>query len=256
MARKGQTYIERILGLLGQKSVDDGNGPMTLSEEFLVMLAGEMRLERAIPLIVNKLHQCGELLSEDSVTALAKIGTGAAAEAVTEGWLESEWDYRLYATSALRAIHSDTTVQKCLELLPQDRDEDIRTKLAYALLGQFAADGIEPVRQLVEQKDYAEASADLKSHLVAVSTVLGVAFPEYSDWKREAEEKRATTERRMKERQGLFYRAPTPELPKEPDEAVARKPAPFVRAEKQIGRNDPCPCGSGKKFKKCCMNQE
>jgi len=22
-----------------------------------------------------------------------------------------------------------------------------------------------------------------------------------------------------------------------------------------IGRNDPCPCGSGKKYKKCCMNQ-
>ena len=23
----------------------------------------------------------------------------------------------------------------------------------------------------------------------------------------------------------------------------------------KIGRNDPCPCGSGKKFKKCCMNK-
>ncbi|MEK7266496.1 MAG: SEC-C metal-binding domain-containing protein, partial [Pseudomonadota bacterium] len=21
-----------------------------------------------------------------------------------------------------------------------------------------------------------------------------------------------------------------------------------------VGRNDPCPCGSGKKFKKCCLN--
>ncbi len=26
--------------------------------------------------------------------------------------------------------------------------------------------------------------------------------------------------------------------------------------EKKIGRNDPCPCGSGKKYKKCCMNKE
>ena len=25
-----------------------------------------------------------------------------------------------------------------------------------------------------------------------------------------------------------------------------------VRAEKKVGRNDPCPCGSGKKYKKCC----
>ncbi|MDR2090324.1 MAG: SEC-C domain-containing protein [Clostridiales bacterium] len=22
--------------------------------------------------------------------------------------------------------------------------------------------------------------------------------------------------------------------------------------EERIGRNDPCPCGSGKKYKKCC----
>ena len=24
----------------------------------------------------------------------------------------------------------------------------------------------------------------------------------------------------------------------------------------QIGRNDPCPCGSGKKYKKCCLNRD
>jgi len=25
-----------------------------------------------------------------------------------------------------------------------------------------------------------------------------------------------------------------------------------VRSEKKVGRNDPCPCGSGKKYKNCC----
>jgi len=29
-------------------------------------------------------------------------------------------------------------------------------------------------------------------------------------------------------------------------------PETFVRPEPKVGRNDPCPCGSGKKFKKCC----
>ena len=28
----------------------------------------------------------------------------------------------------------------------------------------------------------------------------------------------------------------------------------YVREQPKIGRNDPCPCGSGKKYKKCCMN--
>jgi len=27
---------------------------------------------------------------------------------------------------------------------------------------------------------------------------------------------------------------------------------PFVREGPKVGRNDPCPCGSGRKFKKCC----
>ena len=31
---------------------------------------------------------------------------------------------------------------------------------------------------------------------------------------------------------------------------------PSVREYKKIGRNDKCPCGSGKKFKNCCMNKK
>ena len=31
------------------------------------------------------------------------------------------------------------------------------------------------------------------------------------------------------------------------------KPRPVVKDHK-IGRNDPCPCGSGLKYKKCCLN--
>ena len=30
---------------------------------------------------------------------------------------------------------------------------------------------------------------------------------------------------------------------------------PYVRPKKKAGRNDPCPCGRGKKFKKCCMGK-
>ena len=33
-----------------------------------------------------------------------------------------------------------------------------------------------------------------------------------------------------------------------------RKTRPIVRDNKKIGRNDKCPCGSGLKYKDCCMN--
>ncbi len=32
----------------------------------------------------------------------------------------------------------------------------------------------------------------------------------------------------------------------------SEKPATFKRQGKKVGRNDPCPCGSGKKYKQCC----
>ncbi len=35
-----------------------------------------------------------------------------------------------------------------------------------------------------------------------------------------------------------------------------RKPKQLVRKHAKIGRNDPCICGSGKKFKNCCMGKE
>ena len=39
----------------------------------------------------------------------------------------------------------------------------------------------------------------------------------------------------------------------EPAEATAQKKKPQpIRAQPSIGRNAPCPCGSGKKYKKCC----
>jgi len=33
--------------------------------------------------------------------------------------------------------------------------------------------------------------------------------------------------------------------------AAAPSQQPFQRSTQKVGRNDPCPCGSGKKFKQC-----
>ncbi|HUO18260.1 MAG TPA: preprotein translocase subunit SecA [Steroidobacteraceae bacterium] len=41
-------------------------------------------------------------------------------------------------------------------------------------------------------------------------------------------------------------RAPPPPPPPVPESA-----GPFVRGERKVGRNEPCPCGSGKKYKHC-----
>ena len=38
-----------------------------------------------------------------------------------------------------------------------------------------------------------------------------------------------------------------------PDKSLKQQP---VRSNKKAGPNDPCPCGSGKKYKKCCMQKD
>ena len=62
----------------------------------------------------------------------------------------------------------------------------------------------------------------------------------------------------------IVVRGPAPVQPSQPistpppglpPEAAGEPPAPRpmpIHADKPIGRNDPCPCGSGKKYKKCC----
>jgi len=50
-------------------------------------------------------------------------------------------------------------------------------------------------------------------------------------------------ERRARRKQNLVYSSDS-------DTPVKRKP--LRRQDQKVGRNDPCPCGSGKKYKKCC----
>jgi len=39
------------------------------------------------------------------------------------------------------------------------------------------------------------------------------------------------------------------------DERTAETTKPIRNPGARIGRNDPCPCGSGRKFKRCCMRR-
>jgi hypothetical protein len=45
------------------------------------------------------------------------------------------------------------------------------------------------------------------------------------------------------------------ELSAQLDAEAARRSTPVVRESPRVGRNDACPCGSGRKFKRCCGAQ-
>jgi SWIM/SEC-C metal-binding protein len=68
------------------------------------------------------------------------------------------------------------------------------------------------------------------------------------------------TKKRAKEVESIFEENNwkyTIELdPKTPEDIndleLLLNPPKTMIAEKKVGRNEPCPCGSGKKYKKCC----
>ena len=68
------------------------------------------------------------------------------------------------------------------------------------------------------------------------------------------------TEERVKELESIFEKNGwkyTVELaPDKPEDILDLEtllnPTKTIVAEKKVGRNEACPCGSGKKYKKCC----
>ena len=69
-------------------------------------------------------------------------------------------------------------------------------------------------------------------------------FEEDNKKRKDDEEKEVERRKFMSLKSDEFY-----------DQALWPRPEPFVRDEPKIGRNDLCPCGSGKKYKKCCQGK-
>ncbi|MGD8450660.1 MAG: SEC-C metal-binding domain-containing protein [Phycisphaerae bacterium] len=44
----------------------------------------------------------------------------------------------------------------------------------------------------------------------------------------------------------------TQDIVSDDDAPIPDVPVEQAKKEHTVGRNDPCPCGSGKKYKKCC----
>ena len=148
--------------------------------------------------------------------------------------------FRLYAASIFGDVHSDLALSAGLELLSLELDLDQRTWLATALVDQFATEAIDAARTVL--MDEHPDSYDLKSSLVVACKLMAYDLPELKQWERELAEPR---------RPLVTERLPPPVF----NRLDFQSDISPVSTRVKIGRNDPCPCGSGKKFKKCCFNK-
>jgi hypothetical protein len=245
----------------------------------IIDLAGEMRLKSAIPILVEHLSSEDLSLADSATTALIRIGTDATVKAIAKDWEDGSNDFRGSAADVLDKIHTDLSERKCLEFLDSEEEFDTAFSLASAVLSHFSFDGTEPIRDflVIDEEEWTPEHYDLKYHLVAAATIMGEKFPEYDAWHQDALKENwgwgdtKLGDRRMRlnwhegaeidaldseASQGELAKALSDQvhhgLPSVLDEGDESDILPLT-TNVTIGRNAPCPCGSGKKYKKCCM---
>ena len=246
LGRHGDS-ASRTVAILSRR-IDHVKGhPMLWMEPLAIRLAGELRLQDAIGLLITKLHEDDDdIVDEEAIRALQLIGGESVLEGILLAFPTAPWHFQFHSSCVLGNLRVDQTAAKCLELHASYRfRDDIREQLLLAVLRNFSPDGIEPARQWTVRH-----GGELYDDLLAVAILAGVTFPELSQW---MDESRRCELRRKHRYQKMFGTYGIPDTSAAVDEEEA--PAPLTAAPK-AGRNDPCPCGSGKKYKKCCLLKE
>ncbi len=277
LARIGDEVEQRVLSVLSQKIESFEHNPMKWMEPLMVILAGLLRMDAAIPMILGKLHEDDSLLAGYCIEALSRVGTDAVVAAVAEDFADANRHFRLYAANVFENIHSDLAVHKAVGLLATEKDKQIQRDLAHAAVSHFAQEAVEPVRQLIRSQRLDGDLRHLRDYLVETCTIMEERFPEYDEWqaagKLEREEHRkqldAVKDDPMAALSWALGRAKDDFASDEPEEPKTASSAsdllsfdePSIGSSsdaesKRVGRNDPCPCGSGKKYKKCCMRKK
>ena len=239
-------------------------------ELLAIAVLGEARYEPAVAALTPLLAIDDDGLDEFTMNSLTRIGTPSVVQQLLEFIPGQEWHARLYGSGPLEQIKAPESESACLQLLENEPDGEIRGILLVNLcmLGSMA--GLELARPyILDDPDHPEVLG-LCEALIATAAMNGVALPEESLWReRLAERERRVASQSPLERLDTFVAEsrkrwtekghPSPPDPPKPSLATtlfepADREQPFRRPDEKIGRNDPCPCGSGKKYKKCCMS--
>jgi hypothetical protein len=229
----------------------------------LIDLAGGRRLREAVPALVDKLHVDTDFMLERCMTALAKIGDPEASRLVRAAYPPASDTFKIFSSSVLISIKHEESEEAILDLLRSEEDPTHRTILCLGLCELFSERGIPAVTAEIES-GYDTFFARLEEDLLPVLAALAIEHPEAERWRdeRTKEERRLAewlaemerVDRRPREMRakGLdpFAKAGGPKRPKAIEPMPS--PVPVRRTGQKVGRNDPCPCGSGKKYKKCC----
>jgi hypothetical protein len=274
-ARHGEAAASRALDRLRNGPRDDW------MEIFCVRLLGAARFEPAAGVLIDRLRVDADVLPDDVGRALTRIGTVEVIERLEAFYPGKAWYVQMGTSVPLGRIKRPEGERALLRLLPPQSDEGLATQLAEALCDLCTTEGLDVVERMVCEDRYDSQYCDLDALTVTVATMTGYELRSGEELRRRVGQRRREREERKKSgsledilrkmrdefRRGEFAPRVTddddaeseygtePELPAWGDETY---PPPaggtFRREAPKVGRNDPCPCGSGKKYKKCCLS--
>ena len=213
-------------------------------------LLGKIRDEKAIDLLIDLLYEEWEVLQSAAIDALIRIGTPCI-KPLSEHLFNPEVDesgkeYKLLAIcEVLENIRNEESFQVLLKAAKEIEDENIRATAGASLAEFEDVRAIEPLREIWNTCS-PEARAEIIEGLIELCEMYKVDIPELPELKKEQER----IERSMSE----FLNNIETELTNINNaiDNLIEKLEKDMESKKKIGRNDPCPCGSGLKYKKCC----
>jgi hypothetical protein len=206
-------------------------------------LLGELRAQEAIRPMLRLLAETewDTILHDAVLLALPKLGpavlepTLAAYAATTDTELRSDY----------ASVLSELGVRddRIYEILLADLDRD--PVMGAGRLGVYGDPRALPV--LVAALDRYESQGDepfANQELIELAAAIEQLGEELTPEQREQMDRILAPEFvKRKEWSDLFERA-------------GGRPGARPQAARKVGRNEPCPCGSGKKYKKCCLGKE
>jgi hypothetical protein len=200
-----------------------------------VYMIGLLKLETHIPILASLLTRDEDILLEETADVLIAFQSEEVVRAVEPYLKRSE--SIIFATSVVGNTKTSLSVEVLRSAYHHVTEEDDKDSIFEALCHQLSSDC------LSEIEDY--LANEPESFMIEVDqvaygyfTVMGLQHPKLLEWKQAAEE-----------REKYFWE----EMNKSNSNILPFTSAPHQSADK-VGRNDPCPCGSGKKYKKCCLN--
>lgn len=193
-----------------------------------VYMVGLLKIEKYIPLLASLLEREEDSLLEEVSTALISFQSDKVVTAVEPYVKKSE--SVIYAASIVENIKTDLAVKVLREAYSTFNDLENQDTVIEALCHQFSEDGLPEISKYMK-KEYFSSFIDMEHTAYSYYSILGFDHPELGDWKKAALQRELAHQANLNQNRS----------DKEP-----------IRKENKVGRNDPCPCGSGKKYKKCC----